>query len=193
MRWYRGCASIGVPVEVHEPEICLSIPLLGLGHRRRHDLPRQAAVLVAVRCRTDAPARLVALQANPRALRSYNRDIKTLVRRQHRVGRGREASGRRQHRGDAGLRQSGADQPDRGMGRRRADRGQPRRRHPLGHLHHDLGQSRPAGRCAQAAHPGGRGEQSGRPEAAGAGRARAARPPSAPTCSRAGSCRRCRW
>ena len=46
--------------------------------------------------------------------------------------------------------------------------------------------------CAQAAHPGGRGEQSGRPETAGAGCREAARRPSAPTCSRAGSCRRCR-
>jgi N-acetylated-alpha-linked acidic dipeptidase len=68
---------IGVPVEVHEPEICLSIPYSasvtagGITYRAK---PPSASLSVP----DGRTARLVALQANPRALRSYNRDIKTL-------------------------------------------------------------------------------------------------------------------
>ncbi|HEX3404856.1 MAG TPA: M28 family peptidase [Acetobacteraceae bacterium] len=68
---------IGVPVEVHEPEICLSIPYSasvtagGIPYRAK---PPSASLSVP----DGRTARLVALQANPRALRSYNRDIKTL-------------------------------------------------------------------------------------------------------------------
>ena len=67
----------GVPVEVHQPEIYLSIPY-------------SASVMAGgVTCRAKPPssslsvpggrtAKLVALKANPKALRSYNRDIATL-------------------------------------------------------------------------------------------------------------------
>jgi len=69
--------AAGVPVEVHAPEIFLSVPL-------------SASVTAAnVRYRAKPPssslsapqgvtAKLVALKTNPRALRSYNRDVKTL-------------------------------------------------------------------------------------------------------------------
>ena len=69
--------ELGVPVEVHEPEICPSIPhsasvTAGNVPTAPSRLPRRCP------CRTGAPASLVTLQANPRALRSYNRDIATL-------------------------------------------------------------------------------------------------------------------
>jgi hypothetical protein len=67
----------GVPVEVHEPEICLSIPLSASvtaeGETYRAKPPSSSLSLPDGRT-----GRLVALQANPRALRSYNRDIATL-------------------------------------------------------------------------------------------------------------------
>jgi N-acetylated-alpha-linked acidic dipeptidase len=69
--------AIGVPVEVHEPEICLSIPLSasvtanGVTYRAK---PPSSSLCVP----DGRSGRLVALQANPRALRSYNRDIATL-------------------------------------------------------------------------------------------------------------------
>ena len=138
----RGCAALGVPVEVHEPEICLSMPLsasVTAGNVTYRAKPPSSALPVP----DGRTGRLVTLQANPRALRSYNRDIKTLfggsissVEEVKRLVGGNIVV-------MLGLRQSGADQPDRGVGRRRADRGQSRRRHPLGHLHHDLGQSGP--------------------------------------------------
>ena len=67
----------GVPVTVHQPEIFLSIPY-------------SASVSAGgVTCRAKPPSsslsvpggrtgRLVALKANPKALRSYNRDVRTL-------------------------------------------------------------------------------------------------------------------
>jgi len=69
--------AAGVPVEVHQPELYLSIPYSASVTAR------------GVTCRAKPPssslsvpdgrtARLVTLQANPRALRSYNRDIQTL-------------------------------------------------------------------------------------------------------------------
>ncbi|MDP9095641.1 MAG: M28 family peptidase, partial [Pseudomonadota bacterium] len=69
--------EVGVPVEVHQPEIYLSVPY-------------SASVMAGgVTCRAKPPssslsvpggrtAQLVALKANPKALRSYNRDIATL-------------------------------------------------------------------------------------------------------------------
>jgi hypothetical protein len=67
----------GVPVEVHEPEICLSVPLSasvtagGVTYRAK---PPSSSLCVPDGC----SGRLVALKANPRALRSYNRDFATL-------------------------------------------------------------------------------------------------------------------
>ena len=69
--------AAGVPVEVHAPEIYLSIPLSA----------SVTAETIAYRAKppsSSLPApdgvtgRLVSLKANPKALRSYNRDIKTL-------------------------------------------------------------------------------------------------------------------
>ena len=69
--------ALGVPVMVHQPEIFLSIPF-------------SASVTAGgVTCRAKPPSsalsvpggrtgKLVTLKANPKALRSYNRDIKTL-------------------------------------------------------------------------------------------------------------------
>lgn len=69
--------ALGIPVEVHQPEIYLSVPY-------------SASVMAGgITCRAKPPssslsvpggrtAKLVALQANPKALRSYNRDIATL-------------------------------------------------------------------------------------------------------------------
>jgi hypothetical protein len=67
----------GVPVEVHEPEICLSIPLAAsvtAGGTMYRAKPPSSSLSVP----DGLTGRLVALQANPRALRSYNRDITTL-------------------------------------------------------------------------------------------------------------------
>ncbi len=67
----------GVPVELHEPEICLSVPLSasveagGVTYRAK---PPSSALSVPM----GRTAELVRLQANPKALRSYNRDIATL-------------------------------------------------------------------------------------------------------------------
>ncbi|HEX3349013.1 MAG TPA: M28 family peptidase [Acetobacteraceae bacterium] len=67
----------GVPVEVHQPEIYLSIPLSASvtagGVTYRAKPPSSALSVPAGRT-----GKLVALRANPKALRSYNRDVKTL-------------------------------------------------------------------------------------------------------------------
>jgi N-acetylated-alpha-linked acidic dipeptidase len=69
--------AIGVPVEVHQPELYLSIPYSasvtagGVTYRAKPP----SSSLSSPDGRT---ARLVTLEANPRALRSYNRDIQTL-------------------------------------------------------------------------------------------------------------------
>jgi N-acetylated-alpha-linked acidic dipeptidase len=69
--------GVGVPVEVHEPEIYLSIPLSasvaagGVTYRAK---PPSSALSVP----EGRTAKLVRLTANPKALRSYNRDIATL-------------------------------------------------------------------------------------------------------------------
>jgi hypothetical protein len=69
--------DLGVPATVHEPEICLSIPLsasvTAAGKTYRAKPPSSSLSVPQGRS-----GRLVALQANPRALRSYNRDIATL-------------------------------------------------------------------------------------------------------------------
>jgi len=67
----------GIPVEVHEPEIYLSIPYAasvsagGVTYRAK---PPSSSLPVP----GGRTGKLVKLQANPKALRSYNRDIKTL-------------------------------------------------------------------------------------------------------------------
>lgn len=69
--------AAGVPVEVHEPEIYLSIPYSasvtagGITYRAK---PPSSALSVP----GGRSGRLIMLKANPKALRSYNRDIKTL-------------------------------------------------------------------------------------------------------------------
>ena len=67
----------GVPVEVHTPEIYLSVPYSasvmagGVTYRAK---PPSSALSVP----GGMSGRLVTLKANPKALRSYNRDVKTL-------------------------------------------------------------------------------------------------------------------
>jgi len=67
----------GVPVEVHAPEICLSVPhdasVTAGGVKYRAKPPSSALSVPEGRT-----APLVMLNANPKALRSYNRDITTL-------------------------------------------------------------------------------------------------------------------
>ncbi len=69
--------SVGVPVEVHQPEIYLSIPqsasVAAGGVTFRAKPPSSSRSVPNGRT-----GRLVTLKANPKALRSYNRDIKTL-------------------------------------------------------------------------------------------------------------------
>ncbi|MBV8839710.1 MAG: M28 family peptidase [Alphaproteobacteria bacterium] len=69
--------ALGVPVEVHEPEIYLSIPLsasVKAGGKAFRAKPPSSSLSVPA----GRTARLVKLEANPKALRSYNRDIATL-------------------------------------------------------------------------------------------------------------------
>jgi hypothetical protein len=69
--------AAGVPVEMHEPEICLSIPLsasVTVGGKTFRAKPPSSSLHVP----EGRTAKLVSLQANPKALRSYNRDIATL-------------------------------------------------------------------------------------------------------------------
>ena len=69
--------AAGVPVEVHEPEIYLSIPLsasVEAGGATFRAKPPSSSLSVP----GGRTARLVTLQANPKALRSYNRDVATL-------------------------------------------------------------------------------------------------------------------
>ena len=69
--------AAGVPVDVHEPEIYLSIPYSasvtagGVTYRAK---PPSSAMSVP----GGRTGKLIMLKANPKALRSYNRDIKTL-------------------------------------------------------------------------------------------------------------------
>jgi len=67
----------GVPIEVYEPEICLSVPLhaeVRVGGRTIRAKPPSSALNVP----QGRTAPLVKLRANPHALRSYNRDVATL-------------------------------------------------------------------------------------------------------------------
>ena len=67
----------GVPVEVHQPEIYLSVPysasVMAGGTTCRAKPPSSSLSVPGGRT-----AKLVALQANLKALRSYNRDVATL-------------------------------------------------------------------------------------------------------------------
>src|SRR3954470_18512377 len=69
--------QLGVPHEVHAPELYLSIPLSAsveaAGMKFRAKPPSSAPSVPAGRS-----GELVELQANPAALRSYNRDVATL-------------------------------------------------------------------------------------------------------------------
>jgi N-acetylated-alpha-linked acidic dipeptidase len=69
--------ALGVPVEVHEPELALSVPLsasVAAGGKTFRAKPPSSALSVP----EGLIARLVRLEANPKALRSYSRDIETL-------------------------------------------------------------------------------------------------------------------
>ncbi|MBD3844468.1 M28 family peptidase [Bosea sp. SSUT16] len=69
--------ALGVPVEVHEPEIYLSVPLsasVKAGGKSFRAKPPSSTLSVP----GGLTAPLVRLDANPKALRSYNRDIATL-------------------------------------------------------------------------------------------------------------------
>ena len=69
--------AAGIPVDVYSPEICLSVPQSasvtagGVSYRAK---PPSSSLSVP----QGRTGRLVMLTANPKALRSYNRDIKTL-------------------------------------------------------------------------------------------------------------------
>jgi N-acetylated-alpha-linked acidic dipeptidase len=69
--------ALGIPVEMHQPEICLSVPLsasVSTGGKSFRAKPPSSALPVP----EGRTAKLVRLQANPKALRSYSRDIATL-------------------------------------------------------------------------------------------------------------------
>lgn len=69
--------ALGIPVEMHQPEICLSVPLsasVTAGGKTFRAKPPSSSLSVP----EGRTAKLVRLQANPKALRSYNRDIATL-------------------------------------------------------------------------------------------------------------------
>jgi N-acetylated-alpha-linked acidic dipeptidase len=69
--------ALGVPVDVHEPEIYLSVPLsasVQAGGKTFRAKPPSSSLSVP----GGRTARLVKLEANPKALRSYNRDVATL-------------------------------------------------------------------------------------------------------------------
>ncbi|HEY0419568.1 MAG TPA: M28 family peptidase, partial [Acetobacteraceae bacterium] len=69
--------DLGVPVEVHQPEIYLSIPYsasVSAGGTTFRAKPPSSSLSVP----GGRTGRLVTLKANPKALRSYNRDIRTL-------------------------------------------------------------------------------------------------------------------
>ncbi len=69
--------AAGIPVEVHAPEICLSVPLsasVTAGNVTYRAKPPSSTLSAP----QGVTAKLVTLKANPKALRSYNRDVKTL-------------------------------------------------------------------------------------------------------------------
>lgn len=69
--------AVGVPVEVHAPEIYLSIPL-SASVTAANETYRAKPPSSALSAPQGVTGKLVRLKANPKALRSYNRDIKTL-------------------------------------------------------------------------------------------------------------------
>ncbi len=69
--------AAGVPVEVHEPEIFLSIPL-SASVTAANITYRAKPPSSSLSAPQGVTGKLVALKTNPRALRSYNRDVKTL-------------------------------------------------------------------------------------------------------------------
>src|SRR5215472_13242992 len=73
----EGLRKAGVPVEVHEPEIFLSIPL-SASVTAANVTYRAKPPSSSLSAPQGVTGKLVALKTNPRALRSYNRDVKTL-------------------------------------------------------------------------------------------------------------------
>ncbi len=69
--------AAGVPVDVHAPEIYLSIPLSASVTAEAVEY-RAKPPSSSLPCPQGVTGKLVTLKANPKALRSYNRDIKTL-------------------------------------------------------------------------------------------------------------------
>jgi N-acetylated-alpha-linked acidic dipeptidase len=69
--------TLGIPVDVHMPDICLSVPL-SASVTADHVTYRAKPPSSSLSAPHGITAKLVTLQANPKALRSYNRDIKTL-------------------------------------------------------------------------------------------------------------------
>ena len=140
---------LGVPVTVHEPEIYLSIPLraeVRVGGETYRAKPPSMSI--------SAPAGieggLVHLETDPNTYRSYTRDPSEIF-----AGEGGDVRARVKGKVVvmAGFANPGSCSPPRGVGGEGRDRGQPRRRHPLGHLHDDLGLARPRRPAAQAAIP----------------------------------------
>ena len=173
----------GVPVTVHEPRSISRFP-----SRRRcgsaHDHAGEAAGLSAARPR-GSRAQLVYVPAQ------YSRSIGTLFDKNQAACAADALRGKIVISEGFAFPQKIREFEQTGAHRR--DRGQSRRRHPLGHLHLDLGHARSRRPAAQAEHSGRRGQQSGRPGADRARRAAAAASRSSRGSRKAGIGRRCRW
>ena len=148
--------ALGVPVTVHEPEIYLSIPfeaeVRAAGRMIRAKPPAYSA---------SAPEGVTGeIAYAPAAIFQVDRHPV----RQERQG-GRAGTAARQDRGLRGLCLPAQGPGARGARRDRGHRRQSRRRHPLGHLHLDLGHARPRRPAAKAHHPGRGREQPGRARA----------------------------
>ena len=149
---------LGVPVTVHEPEIYLSIPLraeVRVGGETYRAKPPSMSI--------SAPAGieggLVHLETDPNTYRSYTRDPAEIF-----AGEGGDVRARVKGKVVvmAGFANPGSCSLLEEWGGEGRDRGQSRRRHPLGHLHDDLGLARPRRPAAQAGDRRRRREQSGR-------------------------------
>ena len=156
--------ALGLPVTVHRPKLFLSVPIDASveagGETFRAKPPSSAA------SRPDGvTAELVYLPAEKSSLRSYNKKAAAFFGE----AIGTDDEMREKLEGkillDRGIRQPRPHRHRRGMGRRGADRHEPRRRHPLGHLHHGLGQPRPRRYRPQAIDPRRRGQQGDRRQA----------------------------
>ena len=185
-------AKIGVPHEVYEPELYLSIPLSASveagGVTFRAKPPSSCPSVPG-----GVTGELVELQANPKALRSYNRDIATLF-----GGSIASVEAVREKVGGKIVVMSGFGNPalivlNRGVGRRRAHCRQSGRGYSLGHMHDNLGQPGPGATCRASRRS--RRSRSNNPDGerikAMAARWRRARR-SGPKCRRGGSSRRSR-